>query len=93
MAVAAVLLFHLQLGYASGGFLGVSLFFTLSGYLITHLLLEEHRRYGEISLWKFWARRFRRLMPGALLALSLVVLFTFVRDLLAYNRLRGDLWA
>jgi len=72
LAVAAVLLFHSQFGFARGGFLGVSAFFTLSGFLITSLLLAPasgHRLRG------FWARRARRLLPAALLTLFGVLLF------------------
>ncbi|MEI7592927.1 MAG: acyltransferase family protein [Actinomycetes bacterium] len=68
VAVAGVLLFHAQL--LGGGFLGVDLFFVLSGYLITSLLLSERRDTGQIGLKRFWARRARRLLPalGGLLA-------------------------
>ena len=66
-AVAGVLLFHAE-GLLRGGFLGVDLFFVLSGYLITSILVAEHRRSGRIDLRAFWIRRARRLMP-ALLAL------------------------
>jgi len=67
-AVAGVLLFHGEL--LGGGFLGVDLFFVLSGYLITSLLLTERRDKGRIELKRFWARRARRLLPalGGLLA-------------------------
>jgi peptidoglycan/LPS O-acetylase OafA/YrhL/lysophospholipase L1-like esterase len=70
--VLAVLLFHLQLPWARGGFLGVSAFFTLSGYLICSLLLDEHARTGRIALGAFWSRRARRLLPAALVALFAV---------------------
>ena len=73
LAVAAVLAFHSGYGWASGGFLGVSLFFTLSGYLITSLLLVERARRGSVSLGNFWARRARRLLPAALLCVALVL--------------------
>lgn len=66
LAVAIVLLYHAHFGFAIGGFLGVSVFFTLSGYLITSLLLRERARDGAISLRGFWSRRFRRLLPAAL---------------------------
>lgn len=66
VAVVGVLLFHA--GHLRGGFLGVDLFFTLSGFLITTLLLVEHDRTGTVSLRRFWGRRARRLLP-ALLAL------------------------
>jgi peptidoglycan/LPS O-acetylase OafA/YrhL len=64
LAVVAVLLFHD--GRLRGGFLGVSTFFTLSGYLITRLLLSEWHRADRISLRNFYARRVRRLLPAAL---------------------------
>jgi peptidoglycan/LPS O-acetylase OafA/YrhL len=65
VAVLAVMLFHAELAIAKGGFLGVSLFFTISGYLITSLLLHEHRRTGHIVLRSFYSRRWRRLVPAA----------------------------
>ncbi len=70
VAVLGVLLFHAD--HLLGGFLGVDLFFTLSGFLITTLLLQEVVRTGSIRLGAFWARRARRLLP-ALLALVLAV--------------------
>jgi peptidoglycan/LPS O-acetylase OafA/YrhL len=70
LAVAGVLVFHG--GHLTGGYLGVDLFFVLSGFLITTILVEEHRRSGRIDLRSFWVRRLRRLMP-ALLALVPVV--------------------
>jgi peptidoglycan/LPS O-acetylase OafA/YrhL len=66
-AVAAVLLYHA--GHLTGGYLGVDLFFVLSGFLITSLLLAEHRSTGEIGLGAFWVRRARRLLPAALVLL------------------------
>ncbi|MBA2279808.1 MAG: acyltransferase family protein [Acidimicrobiia bacterium] len=71
VAVAAVLVYHHSPDRLPGGFLGVSLFFTLSGFLITTLLLREHDRDGTIRLRRFWARRLRRLAPVALLGLGL----------------------
>lgn len=68
-AVAAVLVYHHDDGWLPGGFLGVSLFFTLSGFLITGLLLRERAERGLTSLGRFWARRARRLLPIALLGL------------------------
>lgn len=69
LAVSAVLLFHGLPESFPGGFLGVSTFFTLSGYLMGSLLLLEHERTGRIDLAAFWVRRVRRLMPAALLTL------------------------
>lgn len=75
VAVALVLAFHAGFTGLAGGFLGVSAFFTLSGFLITRLLLVEHDRYGRIDLLAFWGRRFRRLLPASLLCLAGVLLF------------------
>ena len=74
VAVIVVVLFHAEVGAASGGFLGVSVFFTLSGFLITTLLIAEHGRDGRISIGGFYARRLRRLLPASLLCLGLVLL-------------------
>lgn len=76
VAVSAVLVYHLQGGGSvavlRGGFLGVDLFFVLSGYLITGLLLDEQARHGRIDLRAFWARRVRRLFPALVLVLLAV---------------------
>lgn len=89
-----MLAFHAGYGWAGGGFLGVSAFFTLSGYLITGLLLDEHARTGGIDLRSFWARRFRRLLPAAMLALLAIALAAgalATADQL--SRVRGDIVA
>jgi peptidoglycan/LPS O-acetylase OafA/YrhL len=78
LAVAAVLAYHLSLGWASGGYLGVDLFFVLSGFLITSLLLEEWVTTGTIGLGAFWARRARRLLPALFLVLLAIGLFVVV---------------
>jgi peptidoglycan/LPS O-acetylase OafA/YrhL len=75
LAVAGVLLFHAGFGWAGGGFLGVSIFFTLSGFLITSLLLTERDRSGSIGLGHFWSRRARRILPAALLALAGIAVY------------------
>jgi peptidoglycan/LPS O-acetylase OafA/YrhL len=94
LAVAAVLLYHSQFGWARGGFLGVSAFFTLSGYLITSLLLTRQREAGGIGLGAFWARRARRLLPAAALALAGVLLFAAtVATTDQLRTLRGDVIA
>src|SRR6476660_6558941 len=64
IAVLAVFLYHAGVGWMPGGFLGVDVFFTISGYLITSLLLSEYRRGGHVKLGRFWARRARRLLPA-----------------------------
>ncbi len=94
LAVLGVLLFHSELGFARGGYLGVSAFFTLSGFLITSLLLAEHRRGGRIGLRGFWARRARRLLPAAFVALAGLVLFgATVATPDQVRSLRGDVLA
>jgi peptidoglycan/LPS O-acetylase OafA/YrhL len=71
VAVVAVLLDHGGLRFAKGGFLGVTVFFTLSGFLITSLLLIERDVTGAIDLRAFWSRRARRLVPGSVVAIGL----------------------
>ncbi|MDP9394606.1 MAG: acyltransferase, partial [Actinomycetota bacterium] len=76
LAVAVVVLYHLWPGVFPGGFVGVDVFFVISGFLITQHLVDEMDRTGRISLTRFWARRIRRLLPAAftVLAASLAVL-------------------
>jgi peptidoglycan/LPS O-acetylase OafA/YrhL len=90
VAVAGVLLYHARVERLPGGFLGVDVFFVLSGYLITSLLLVEHRRHGSISLGRFWAGRARRLLPAATLVIAVCLLLAaaFLRGNLASAR--GD---
>jgi peptidoglycan/LPS O-acetylase OafA/YrhL len=75
LAVLAVFLYHAGVGWAPGGFLGVDLFFVISGYLITSLLLRDFREVGHVRLGRFWLRRARRLLPavGVLIAVTMVV--------------------
>ena len=65
VAVLVVILFHARIARFSGGFVGVDVFFVLSGFLITRLLLRETMKTGTISLPRFWARRARRLLPAS----------------------------
>jgi peptidoglycan/LPS O-acetylase OafA/YrhL len=75
LAVLAVVGYHLNLWWARGGYLGVDLFFVLSGFLITSLLLEEHAADGTIRLGAFWARRGRRLLPALFVMVAAVMAF------------------
>ncbi len=90
IAVLAVFLYHAGVGWMPGGFLGVDVFFVISGYLITSLLLSEFRREGHVNLWKFWLRRARRLLPavGVLIAVCMVVAAILVPEQMP--QLRGD---
>jgi peptidoglycan/LPS O-acetylase OafA/YrhL len=74
LAVGLVVIYHLWPGRLSGGYIGVDIFFVISGFLITSHLVREVDRTGTVSLGKFWARRIRRLLPAAftVLAFSLV---------------------
>ncbi len=90
VAVISVLLYHAEYSWAIGGFLGVEVFFVISGYLITSLLLAEWRDRGAIDLRRFWLRRARRLLPAlfAVIAVTTVVAVFFLPDEVA--SLRGD---
>jgi peptidoglycan/LPS O-acetylase OafA/YrhL len=90
ISVLAVLAYHGGLSWAPGGFLGVEVFFVISGYLITSLLVAEHRRDGHISLAKFWGRRARRLLPALYALLIAVVIAAFVAAPDALKRMRLD---
>jgi len=74
IAVATVVAYHLDLVGQGGGFLGVDLFFVISGYLITTLLLREHGSTGRIALGAFWLRRFRRLVPPLVVMLGATII-------------------
>ncbi len=92
MAVLGVLVYHLNRDWLPGGYLGVDIFFVLSGYLITMLLLAEHRDKGWIDLPAFWSRRIRRLLPALLVLLAVMaVLINLSGDPLAIGAARGDL--
>lgn len=73
VAVSVVVLYHLFPQWLPGGFVGVDVFFVISGFLITQHLVEEIRRTGRIGLTQFWARRIRRLLPAAFAVLAACV--------------------
>jgi peptidoglycan/LPS O-acetylase OafA/YrhL len=73
IAVLAVIVFHLGFDWAPGGLLGVGIFFTLSGYLITDLLLAQLSARGRIKLGSFWLARARRLLPALFVMLAIVL--------------------
>jgi peptidoglycan/LPS O-acetylase OafA/YrhL len=90
LAVLAVFGYHAGLGWLPGGFLGVDIFFVISGYLITSLLLREFRGTDHIELMRFWLRRARRLLPavGVLIAVAMVV--SAIADPNKIDQTRGD---
>lgn len=92
LAVITVMCFHLGWSFVPGGAFGVSLFFTLSGYLITQVMLADHARAGKVDLKRFWSRRLRRLAPGSIVCLIAVAVVALC-GLLEGARLRGDMFA
>lgn len=78
IAVLAVIAFHLGFDWAPGGMLGVGVFFTLSGYLITDILLAQLNARGRIKLAPFWLARARRLLPALFVMLAIVVAWVTV---------------
>ncbi|MGI8446360.1 MAG: acyltransferase family protein [Streptosporangiaceae bacterium] len=89
LAVLAVIAYHEQLGWAPGGLLGVGVFFTLSGYLITDLLLGQWARSGGLNLGDFWLRRARRLLPALFVMLAVVTAWVTVVSPARLASLRG----
>ncbi len=92
LAVFAVITYHLGFGWAGGGLLGVGVFFTLSGYLITDLLLAEVAS-GGMRLANFWIRRARRLLPALFVVLVVVTLWVAIADRNQLSGLRGEVGA
>ncbi|WP_404387891.1 acyltransferase family protein [Humibacillus xanthopallidus] len=78
LAIVGVLVYHLDAAWLPGGFLGVDVFFVVSGFLITTLLVREHRRTGRVALSQFWVRRARRLLPTLVLCVVTSVLIARV---------------
>jgi peptidoglycan/LPS O-acetylase OafA/YrhL len=90
IAVGAVLLYHAGVSWLPGGFLGVEVFFVISGYLITAILLSEWRETGGIDLRTFWIRRARRLLPALYLLILVALAYAVLRLPGEVARLRGD---
>ncbi len=89
IAVLAVIAYHEQLGWAPGGLLGVGVFFTLSGYLITDLLVSRWIATGRAHLGDFWLRRARRLLPALFVMLAVVTAWVTLLDRARLGSLRG----
>ncbi|MFR3091558.1 MAG: acyltransferase family protein [Eggerthella lenta] len=92
-AVLAVIAYHLGMQWAPGGLLGVTVFFVLSGYLITSLLLIEWDNTETINLPQFWLRRVRRLMPAIVLVIVCTAALCALLDHSLLTKLRDDMWA
>jgi peptidoglycan/LPS O-acetylase OafA/YrhL len=93
LAVVAVMVYHANPDWLPGGFLGVEVFFVISGYLITLLLISERERTYRISLRTFWLRRARRLLPALFTMMAIVVTWTALFQPRALGQLRGDVIA
>ncbi|MET0143226.1 MAG: acyltransferase family protein [Ilumatobacteraceae bacterium] len=93
LAVVAVMVYHAHASWLPGGFLGVEVFFVISGYLITLLLMGEHERSGRIRLTSFYARRAKRLLPALYTMLLLLTVYTAIWRREALGQLRGDIVA
>ncbi len=89
-AVVSVMLYHGGTSWAGGGFLGVDIFFVLSGFLITSLLLIEYDAAGRLDLAAFWGRRARRLLPALFLVLVAVLIYALFLTGQAAAGVRSD---
>lgn len=90
LAVLLVIAYHLDVPGFDGGLLGVGVFFTLSGYLITLGLMSSKLRDGTFNLKTFWFRRFRRLMPAMLATVFAVVLLSAAFDTANFRTRFGE---
>ncbi|UAL53589.1 acyltransferase family protein [Metabacillus dongyingensis] len=90
ISVLSVIAYHLNFKWASGGLLGVTVFFVLSGYLITDLLILEWNNNGKIDLKHFWIRRAKRLLPGMLAMLVVVMVWIMLFNHSLLMKFWGD---
>ncbi|MBE5105963.1 acetyltransferase [Bacillus thuringiensis] len=90
LAILGVILYHINFKWMPGGFLGVTVFFVLSGYLITDILAMEWKRNKRIDLKKFWLSRARRLLPGMLVMLVITLAWITVFHSSLLEKMRGD---
>lgn len=90
LAVIGVILYHLNYEWLPGGFLGVTIFFVLSGYLITDLLFEEWNQKGKIDIIDFWFRRARRLLPAFLFFMFILTVWILFFHPEAVGKLQAD---
>ncbi len=93
LAVVAVIVYHANSSWLHGGFLGVEVFFVISGYLITLLVIAEHERSGRVALGQFWLRRARRLLPALFTMMIALMVWVALFEREALGQLRGDVIA
>lgn len=92
-AVLAVIIYHLGFEWMVGGYLGVTIFFVISGYLITNLLLKEYKETKKINLMSFWLRRAKRLLPALFTMLLGVISYISIFRPELMEQVIGDFWA
>ncbi len=92
-AVVAVMVYHANPDWLPGGFLGVEVFFVISGYLITLLLISEKERTSTVDMRQFWVRRARRLLPALFTMMIALTIWTAIFERDALGKLRGDVVA
>ncbi|MGG0730701.1 acyltransferase family protein [Bacillus paramycoides] len=90
LAILGVILYHINFNWMPGGFLGVTVFFVLSGYLITDILAMEWKRNKRIDLKKFWLSRARRLLPGMIVMLVITLAWITIFHSSLLEKMRGD---
>lgn len=90
VAVIAIIIYHLNPQWLSGGFLGVDTFFVISGYLITSLLLTEYHNTGKIELMSFWLRRVKRLIPAVLFLVMGAIVLSLIFMPTEIQKVRAD---
>ena len=93
LAVLGVIAYHMGMAWMPGGLLGVTVFFVLSGYLITSLLLIEWDSTGTIDLPQFWLRRVKRLFPAIAFVIIVTAVLCTLFDHSLLTKLREDMWA
>ena len=91
VAVALVVVFHAGVPWLPSGYLGVSVFFTLSGYLITSLLLAEFDRSGRVAMSEFYGRRVRRLLPASAVCIAAIMVAHLLGAFRHVPHLRADI--
>ena len=93
LAVVAVMVYHANPDWLPGGFLGVEVFFVISGYLITLLLISEKERTSTVDMKQFWIRRARRLLPALFTMMIALTIWTALFERDALGKLRGDVFS
>jgi peptidoglycan/LPS O-acetylase OafA/YrhL len=93
LAVVSVMIYHANSDWLKGGFLGVEVFFVISGYLITLLLISEKEQTNHVDMKHFWIRRARRLLPALFVMLFMLTIWTALFERSTLGKLRGDVVA